>query len=110
MPCSGWITDNATTSAVKAATSHREAPASAAKAIAPAGVRRLSNQGPATKNTTTSAATDSDQSRLIVCGEMPAALQRMTENVSCRAWLPRMSAATRTTSRNSRRRSSSRMP
>ena len=41
---------------------------------------------------------------------MPAARQRMTENVSCRAWLPRMSAATRTTSRNSRRRSSSIMP
>jgi hypothetical protein len=63
------------------ATTHREAPASAARAITADGVRRLSNQGPAMKNTTTSAATDNDQSKLIVCDEMPAARQRMTENV-----------------------------
>ena len=41
--------------------------------------------GPRTKNTTTSAATDSDQSTLMVCGETLAALQRITENVSCSA-------------------------
>ena len=72
-------------SVVNAATSHREAPATAAKAMAAGGVRRRSSQGPTKKNTTTSAATDSDHSTLMVRGEMPAAPQRMTENVSCKA-------------------------
>ena len=47
-------------------------PASAAMAAAPAGVSRVTSAGPMTKNTSTSAATDSDQSKLAVPGLMPA--------------------------------------
>ena len=42
-------------------------------------------------------------------GDMPAPVQRMTANVSCMAWLPRISAATNTTRRNTDRRRSSAM-
>ena len=99
-PCSGCVNTNAVVSAVTAAMPQRTAPARPARAIAPAGLSTRTKDGPMTKNTTTSAATDADHSRLAVRGKMSAALQRMTAKVSCMAWLPRISAATSTTRRN----------
>jgi hypothetical protein len=49
-----------------------------ASAMAPAGLNRRTRLGPMKTKTTTSAATDSDQSQLAVPGEIPAAVQRMT--------------------------------
>src|SRR5262249_59018347 len=90
---------SAVTSTVTAATLQRAAPAKAATTIAPAGRSVRTSQGPMSKNTTTSAATEIDQRRLVVIGDSPAALQRITEKVSCMAWLPSTSAATSTTRR-----------
>ena len=62
------------------------------------------------KNTSTSAATDSDQRTLARAGLTPAARQGITAKASCMAWLPRMSAATSTSRRNRGSRSNRRTP
>jgi hypothetical protein len=76
---------SAITAVVCAITAQRSTPAKAARAAAPAAVSRTMSVGPITKNTSTSAATDSDQSTLAVAGPMPAALQRITAKASCMA-------------------------
>src|SRR5262245_2544145 len=55
----------------------------AAMALTEAGRSRVRRGGPTTKKTKTLAATDSDQSALATAGVTPAALHRMTANVSC---------------------------
>ena len=62
-PCKGSISDMATTSAVTAITDQRTAPADAASIIAHDGPIRSISRGPMTTKTTTSAATDTDQTR-----------------------------------------------
>src|SRR5262249_11921360 len=81
--CSGCTTASAITSVVCAITAQRNMPARVAIASAPAGVSCVTSVGPMTKNTRTSAATDSDHSKLAVDGLMPDALQRITANASC---------------------------
>jgi hypothetical protein len=98
-PCSGWMRRSAVTSAVTAAMLQRtrrprREPYRPSWAQCP-----QKRPGPMNKNTTTSAATETDQRRLVLIAVSPAALQRMTEKVSCIAWLPSTSAATSTTRR-----------
>ena len=95
-PCSGCTRASASTSALCAITAQRSIPARAATTSAPAGVSPVTSAGPRTKNTSTSAATDSDQSTLTIAGLTPAARQRITAKASCMAWLPRTRAATST--------------
>src|SRR5262249_60458276 len=82
-PCSGCTSASAVTLVDDAMTTQRTMPAAAATVITPAGPMRFSSGGPTRKNTTTSAATDSDQSTLAVGAVIPAAVQRITANVSC---------------------------
>ena len=84
-PCSGCTRASAVKSVVDAMTTHRRAPAAAASAMTRGAPRRLTRGGPTRKKTTTSAATDSDQSTLATAGVTPAARQRMTANASCMA-------------------------
>src|ERR1700748_2990863 len=81
---------------VKAATVQRTNPAPAASAIDLPGPIRCTSRGPISRNITTSESTDSDHSALTVKKSMPALRQRITEKVSCSAWLPHSSAATTT--------------
>ena len=61
---------------VNAATVQRSAPAPAASAIDPLVPIRRTSQGPISRNTATSANTDSDQSALMVKKSIPALRQR----------------------------------
>src|ERR1700722_13922400 len=78
---------------VNDATVQRITPATAARAIAPPGASRRTNRGPINRKTTTSDNTDSDQRALMTGNPTPAARQRITENESCKAWLPSTRAA-----------------
>jgi hypothetical protein len=75
--------------AVSAIMTQRTIPARAASIAARAGPRRSSSGRPRKINTTTSAATDSDHNNPAAPGLIPAASQRITEKLSCMAWLPR---------------------
>jgi hypothetical protein len=85
----------ATTLEVCAMTVQRIAAAIAAIAIPATGFSRRSRKGPRKKNTTTSAATDSDHKMLPTLELIPEAFQIIIAKESCIAWLPRIGAAAR---------------
>src|SRR5689334_5180068 len=78
---------------VNAAMLQRTAPAPVASIMDPLQPIRRRSQGPISRNTTTSANTDSDQSALMVKKSIPALCHRITEKESCIAWLPHSSEA-----------------
>ena len=78
--------------------------------MAVSGLTCRNRKGPKARNTTTSAATDSDHRMLPIPALMPAAFQLIIANESCIAWLPRISAATMTNRRKAATRIRSNTP
>ena len=78
---------------VNAAMPQRITPAPVASIIDQLQPIRRTSQGPISRNTTTSANTDSDHSALMVKKSIPALCHRITEKESCIAWLPHSSEA-----------------
>src|SRR5215813_8154340 len=90
-PCKGCMQASVHGDVVNAATLQRRAPAPVASAIDQFEPIRLTSHGPISRNTTTSAKTDSDQRTLMVKKSIPALRQRITAKESCSAWLPHSS-------------------
>lgn len=87
-PCKGWIQANTPGEVVNAAMPQRITPAPVPNIIDELEPIRRTSRGPISRNITTSANTDPDQSALMVKKSIPAPRHRITAKKSCIARPP----------------------